>query len=159
MYLEHNWLLTDNETVNATAVSTNVIDVTTFRDLGMGTPLYLNFLVTSSFTGGGSLSVSAGWGTNTALGSFVAVSTSAVFDAAQLTVGSQISIPITRWQYGKVNTPFADPTQATLLQGASKYFGAKYNVTSTLSGKITARLSLDQSSMMSTDYYPASTDT
>lgn len=164
MYLEHNWLLSDEQVITVGASSTNSIDVTTFRDLGTGTPLFVNFLVTEDFTvaeGSSNLRIQLGYASNSALTSDWSPNTqSEAFATGELTVGTQIWLPVGRWQQGRVNTPFADGTQTTTKQTDSQYFGIDYLVGSTFStGKITARLSLDQGSVMMTDYYPASTDT
>lgn len=164
MYLEHNWLLSDEQDMSGNAKSTNSIDVTTFRDLGTGTPLYVHFLVTETFVaddpGSPSFRIQLGYASNSSLSAnYIPNVQSEPYGPSDLTVGTQIWLPIARWQQGRVNTPFAVGTQTTAKRTNSKYFGINYFATDIASGKITARLSLDQGSMMTTDYYPASTDT
>jgi hypothetical protein len=118
--------------------------------------------VTEAFVGSGaSFRIQLGYASNSALTSnFVPNAQSEPYGPSDLTVGTQIWLPIARWQQGRVNTPFAVGTQTTAKQTDSKYFGIKYLIGgSPSSGKVTARLSLDQGSMMMTDYYPASTST
>lgn len=115
--------VSEDQAVTSTAVSTDTIDLVVARDMGEGTPLYMNFAVTTAMTGGTSIkfevitSASANLGSPTVIGSSDAITT------ANLTLGKNIVV--------RLNPEIAGKGQ--------RYLGARYTVSGTYNGgKITA---------------------
>ena len=115
--------VSEDQAVTSTAVSTNTVDLGTARDMGEGTPLYMNFVVTTQLAGGTSItfevitSAAADLGTPTVIGSSTAVAT------ASLVAGKTIVVRL-------------NPEIAGLGQ---RYLGARYTVAGTYSsGAVTA---------------------
>ena len=115
--------VSEDQAVTSTAVSTNTIDLGLARDMGEGTPLYMNFAVTTAMTGGTSIkfevitSAAANLGSPTVIGSSDAILTAA------LTLGKNVVV--------RLNPDIAGKGQ--------RYLGARYTVSGTYNGgKITA---------------------
>ena len=115
--------VSEDQAITSTAVSTNTVDLGTARDIGEGTPLYMNFAVTTALANGTSVkfevitSASANLGTPTVIGS------SAVIATAALTLGKNIVVRL-------------NPSIASKWQ---RYLGARYTVAGTYNaGKVTA---------------------
>ena len=115
--------VSEDQAVTSTAVSTNTVDLGTARDIGEGTPLYMNFAVTEAFANGTSItfevitSASANLSTPTVIGSSTAVVTSA------LTLGKNVVVRLNPDIGGK----------------GQRYLGARYTVAGTMNaGKVTA---------------------
>ena len=115
--------VSEDQAITSTAVSTNTVDLGTARDIGEGTPLYMNFAVTEALANGTSVtfevitSASANLGTPTVIGS------STVLATAALTLGKNIVV--------RLNPDIAGKGQ--------RYLGARYTVVGTMNaGKVTA---------------------
>ena len=115
--------VSEDQAVTSTAVSTNTVDLGTARDIGEGTPLYMNFAVTEAFANGTSItfevitSASANLSTPTVIGSSTAVVTAA------LTLGKNVVVRLNPDIGGK----------------GQRYLGARYTVAGTMNaGKVTA---------------------
>ena len=115
--------VSEDQAVTSTAVSTDTIDLGVARDMGEGTPLYMNFAVTTAMTGGTSIkfevitSAAANLGSPTVIGSSDAILTAA------LTLGKNIVV--------RLNPDIAGKGQ--------RYLGARYTVSGSYNGgKITA---------------------
>ena len=115
--------VSEDQAVTSTAVSTNTVDLGSARDIGEGTPLYMNFAVTEAFANGTSVtfevitSASDNLGTPTVIGSSTAVATAA------LTLGKNVVVRLNPDIGGK----------------GQRYLGARYTVAGTYNaGKVTA---------------------
>ena len=115
--------VSEDQAVTSTAVSTNTVDLGSARDIGEGTPLYMNFALTEAFANGTSVtfevitSAAADLGTPTVIGSSTAIATAA------LTLGKNIVV--------RLNPDIAGKGQ--------RYLGARYTVAGTYNaGKVTA---------------------
>jgi len=162
-YIEHNWRLSEAQAITATANSTNVIDLEDVRDLGEGTPLFLQMQVVSvDFAGGETLTVTGVVADNAALttnAQEIVVAPGLL--AANLTLHSQYFFALGFYRWGEDFTIYAhDGTPTSVLNGR-RYFGLKYTVTggegAFSNGKVTTKLTLDTST--TPRIYPASTST
>lgn len=165
-YLEHNWRLSDAQAVSSigTAVSTNSVDLQSIRDVGEGTPIYVQTQVTTAdFAAGGEAStvqIQVIAATNAALttGKFILGSTGAL-STAELSLYSQFFIPVGFFRKGNDNTIYAHEASPTSVLNGQQYIGVQYVVAGdTVSGgSFTTRLTLETST--TPRIYPASTST
>ena len=159
-YLEHNWTLSDQQTVEGTANSTNVIDLTDVRDLAEGTPLYvLVQVVTADFAGEATLKITGCISDSTSLTSPQEIIVSPDLSSTNLTLNSQFFFPLRVDRRGEDFTIYAFDGTPTSVENGKRYFGLKYTVTGSdfTAGAVTASLTLDTSTMPR--IYPASTST
>ncbi len=164
-YLEHNWRLSDAQTVTtaATYASTNSVDLQSIRDVGEGTPIYVQTQVsTADFAGGESSTVQIQViaATNAALtaNKFILGSTEEL-SMAELSLYSQFFIPVGFFRKGNDNTIYAHEASPTSVLNGQQYIGVQYVVAGdTVSGgSFTTRLTLETST--TPRVYPASTST
>ncbi len=114
----------DQGAITATAVSTNTVDLGVARDMGEGTPLYMNFAATTAFTGAGTVTFEVITSTAEDLGTAVVViGSSDAFTGTDITLGKNIVVRF-------------NPEIGGLGQ---RYLGARYTVSGTVgAGKVTA---------------------
>lgn len=163
-YLEHNWRLSDAQAVTTagTYVSTNSVDLQSIRDVGEGTPIYVQTQVTTADFAGeaGNVQIQVIAATNAALtsGKFILGSTGAL-STAELSLYSQFFIPVGFFRKGNDNTIYAHEVSPTSVLNGQQYIGVQYVVAGgTVSGgKFTTRLTLETST--TPRVYPASTST
>ena len=115
--------VSEDQAVTSTAVSTNTIDLGVARDMGEGTPLYMNFAVTTAMTGGTSIKFEVITSANANLSSPTVIGSSDAITTANLTLGKNVVV--------RLNPEIAGKGQ--------RYLGARYTVSGTYNGgKITA---------------------
>ena len=115
--------VSEDQAVTSTAVSTDTIDLGVARDMGEGTPLYMNFAVTTAMTGGTSIKFEVITSAAANLGSPIVIGSSDAILTAALTLGKNIVV--------RLNPDIAGKGQ--------RYLGARYTVSGTYNGgKITA---------------------
>ena len=115
--------VSEDQAVTTTAVSTDTIDLVTARDIGEGTPLYMNFAVTTAMAGGTSIKFEVITSANANLSSPTVVGSSDVILTAALTQGKNVVVRINPDIAGK----------------GKRYLGARYPVAGTFNaGKVTA---------------------
>ena len=115
--------VSEDQAVTSTAVSTDTIDLVVARDMGEGTPLYMNFAVTTAMTGGTSIKFEVITSANANLSSPTVIGSSDAITTANLTLGKNVVV--------RLNPEIAGKGQ--------RYLGARYTVSGTYNGgKITA---------------------
>ena len=115
--------VSEDQAVTSTAVSTDTIDLVVARDMGEGTPLYMNFAVTTAMTGGTSIKFEVITSASASLTSPTVIGSSDAITTANLTLGKNIVV--------RLNPEIAGKGQ--------RYLGARYTVSGTYNGgKITA---------------------
>ena len=113
----------DQGAITSTAFSTDTIDLCVARDVGEGTPLYMNFAVTTALANGTSVKFEVVISDNANLSSPVVVGSSDAILTAALTVGKNVVVRINPDIAGK----------------GKRYLGARYTVAGTFNaGKVTA---------------------
>ena len=114
----------DQGAITSTAFSTDTIDLSVARDVGEGTPLYMNFAVTTAFTGGGSVKFEVVTSANAILSSPTGIGSSdAITAGSTLTLGKNVVVRI-------------NPDMGGL---GKRYLGARYTISGTVgAGKVTA---------------------
>ena len=114
----------DQGAITSTAFSTDTIDLSVARDIGEGTPLYMNFAVTTAFTGGGTVKFEVVTSANANLSSPTVIGSSdAITAGSTLTLGKNVVVRL-------------NPDMGGL---GKRYLGARYTVSGTVgAGKVTA---------------------
>jgi hypothetical protein len=94
MYIDAQQQYSAAQALVATAVSTNAIDHSKDRNLGIGNPLVVVVSVGVSAAGGGTLTITLQADTTSAFGAPVTVATTTAIAAATLVAGYQLIIPV-----------------------------------------------------------------
>lgn len=115
--------VSEDQALTTTAFSTDTIDLVTARDIGEGTPLYMNFAVTTALASGTSVKFEVVTSANANLSSPTVIGSSDVILTAALTLGKNIVV--------RLNPEIAGKGQ--------QYLGARYTIAGTFNaGKVTA---------------------
>ena len=113
----------DQGAITSTVVSTDTIDLVVARDIGQGTPLYMNFAVTTAFTGSGTVKFEVITSANTNLSSPDVIGSSDAITGTDLTLGKNVVV--------RINPQIASKGQ--------RFIGARYTIAGTFNaGKVTA---------------------
>lgn len=133
MYIDAQQQYSVAQALVATAVSTNAIDHSQDRNLGIGEPLVVLVTIGVAAAGGGTLAVALQTDATSAFGSPVTVATTAALAAAGLVAGAKIVLPI----------------QADLL--VNRWTRLNYTMVTMTSITVTAELTL--ASMVQNEWY------
>ena len=115
--------VSEDQALTQTAVSTDTIDLSVARDVGEGTPLYMNFAVTTALAGGTSVKFEVITSANANLSSPTVIGSSDAIVTASLTAGKNVAV--------RINPDIAGT--------GARYLGARYTIAGTYSaGKVTA---------------------
>ena len=113
----------DQGAITSTVVSTDKIDLSVARDIGEGTALYMNFAVTTAFTGSGTVTFEVITSASDSLGSPTVIGSSTAITGTTLTLGKNVVVRL-------------NPDMGGL---GKRYLGARYTVSGTVgAGKVTA---------------------
>lgn len=94
MYVDAQQLFSDAQALTVTAVSTNILDHSQDRNIGIGTPLVVVLSVDVSAAGGGTLTVAIQTDDNAGFASPGTAATTAAIAAATLVAGYIFAIPV-----------------------------------------------------------------
>ena len=123
MFTDKLLRVSEDQAVTSTAVSTDTIDLVQARDIGEGTPLYMNFAVTTAMTGGTSIKFEVITSANANLSSPTVIGSSDAIATANLTLGKNVVVRF----------------NPLIAEKGERYIGARYTVSGTYNGgKITA---------------------
>ena len=115
--------VSEDQAITTTAYSTDTIDLVVARDIGEGTPLYMNFAVTTALAGGTSVKFEVITSANANLSSPTVIGSSDAVLTAALTAGKNVVVRFNPEIGGK----------------GQQYLGARYTIAGTYtSGKVTA---------------------
>ena len=134
------------QAITATAVSTDVIDLSVARDVGEGRDLFMVFTVVVAFAGTGSVNMQVVTDDNAALSSPTVIGSTGAVAVASLTAGAQYVVPIPpqvaslgERYLGAQYTCSASPTTGTFLtqivtdiQDGKKYYASGFAVSSVI---------------------------
>ncbi len=121
--------VSEDQAITTTAVSTDKIDLSVARDIGEGQDLFMNFAVTTAFSGGTSVKFEVVIADDAAISSNVEV------------VGSSDAVLTAALVAGKNEAVRINPKIASL---GRRYLAARYTVSGTYSaGKVTADVVMD----------------
>lgn len=131
MFLDKQLMFSEGQTVTATANSTNVVDLNTVRDIGIGERLYLALIVTEAMTDSGSDTT-------------VAVSL-VTDDNESLTTPATVQALVTIPALAAAGTIYYFPVPQKILNAYERYVGLTYTIAngSLSTGKFTAGIVKD----------------
>ena len=115
--------VSEDQALTTTAFSTDTIDLLQARDIGEGTPLYMNFAVTTALAGGTSVKFEVVVSDNANLSSPTVIGSSDAVLTAALVAGKNVVVRL----------------NPLIAEKGARYLGARYTISGTYtSGKVTA---------------------